>query len=117
MRKRAGVVILAAALCAAEAGAAARVTFERTIPAAQNPVSATDLTLIYAIGDNDRISTFLDSFIDQANRSEVLRLLELSEEERGVLRGPLDAAKIAKLRKRFPAEIYVRVTAFTCRSV
>ena len=98
-------MIIAAALCTSTAGAASRIAFERTIPAPQNPSAATDFALIYAIGDSDRIKTFLDSFIDQTNRSGSVRLNDATAE---VVRG--------SMRPRFPADVLVRVTSFTCRS-
>lgn len=53
---------------------AARITFERVIPAPHDLGGAQDLAVVSAIGDNDRISTFLDVFLDQTNRSGTLRV-------------------------------------------
>jgi hypothetical protein len=105
MAIRAVAVVIAAALCAQTAAAASRIAFERTIPAPQNPSAVTDFALVYAIGDNDRIKTFLDSFIDQTNRSGTVRLNDATSEN---VRNAM--------RTRFPADLYIRVTAFTCRT-
>jgi hypothetical protein len=97
MRIRA-VWMVATLLCTQTAAAASRIAFERTIPAPQNPKGASDLALSYAIGDSDRIETFLDSFVDQTNRSGTVRLLDATN------------------ATRFPFDVQVRVTSFTCRS-
>src|SRR5688572_81781 len=89
--------VVAASLCVPVAGAP-RLTFERTIPPPLNLSGATDLAVVYAIGDSDRIGMFLDTFIDQTNRAGVLRVID------GTAPGP------------DTAEVFIRIASFTCRT-
>jgi hypothetical protein len=116
MRVHVAAVVIVAALCTNTAFAVSRVTFERTIPAPQNPGAASDLALVYAIGDNQKINTFLDSFVDQTNRSGTVRMADATGDGRSFFRGSLDAATAKRIRRRFPADLYVRVNGFSCRS-
>lgn len=101
-------VVLATALVCLNVRAA-RITFERVVPAPHNIQGAQDLAVVSAIGDNESISTFLDVFIDQTNRSGTLRVYDATS--LGVVS---DAAARRRLRRRFGAQLYVRVTTFTC---
>jgi len=103
-------IALAAALVCVSVRAA-RITFERVMPAPHDLRGAQDLAVVSAIGDNDRITTFLDVFIDQTNRSETLRVHDATS--LGVLSN--EAAR-RRLRRRFGAQLYLRVTAFTCQT-
>lgn len=102
-------IALAAALVCLNVRAA-RLTFERVVPAPHDIRGAQDLAVVSAIGDNDRITTFLDVFIDQTNRSETLRVHDATS--LGVLSN--EAAR-RRLRRRLGAQLYLRVTAFTCQ--
>jgi hypothetical protein len=86
---------------------AARVSFERII-AAPLDLNAQDLAVIYAMGDNDRIFTFVDSFIREANQPGTLRVHDATGIDReSALRG---------FRRRYGAQVYLRVTAFSCNT-
>ena len=67
--------VVAALLCVPVMGAP-RLTFERTVPPPLSLGGATDLAVVYAIGDSDRIGMFLDTFIDQTNRAGLLRVID-----------------------------------------
>lgn len=103
-------IALAAALVCLNVRAA-RITFERVVPAPHDLRGAQDLAVVSAIGDNDRITTFLAVFIDQTNRSETLRVQDATS--LGVV--SISAAR-RRLRRRFGAQLYLRVTAFTCQT-
>ena len=64
---RLGFACAIAVFAASSALASARITFERTItPPRSLGSNVQDLLIAYAIGDNDRIATFIDVFLDQA---------------------------------------------------
>src|SRR5476649_316477 len=73
-------------LAASSAVASSRLTFDRTIPAPRSLGRVEDLLITYAIGDNDRIATFIDVFIDQTNREGTLRVLDPTTVERSTVR-------------------------------
>jgi hypothetical protein len=103
-------IALATALVCLNVGAA-RITFERVVPAPHDLRGAQDLAVVSAMGDNDRITTFLDVFIDQTNRSETLRVHDATS--LGVVS---NAASRRRLHRMFGAQLYLRVTAFTCQT-
>jgi tetratricopeptide (TPR) repeat protein len=102
-------------LTASTAMAASRLTFERTIPAHQSLGGAEDLVITYAISDNDKISTFLDVFLDQTNRSGTLRVLDATEEKT-----PARKRRMRKQTKEIPshyrADATLRINSFTCQT-
>lgn len=101
--------IVTALVCLNTQGA--RITFERVIAAPHDLGGAQDLAVISAIGDNDRISTFLDVFLDQTNRSGTLRVHDATS-----LSVVTDEAARRRVRRRYGAQLYLRVVAFTCRT-
>ncbi|MEO8034346.1 MAG: tetratricopeptide repeat protein [Acidobacteriota bacterium] len=88
-----------------------RVDFIRTV-LPPHDLKTDDVALIYAIGDSDKINTFLDVFYDKASRE--LRI------DNAIDRGPHfigsrpDEATLKFLRKRHPAAVYVGFNVFTC---
>ena len=109
-----GSMLLAATFCAATGSAASRLTFDRTIRPPQSLGSGADIAVVYAIGDNEKINTFLDSFVDQANRSGTLRLLDATGEGRIFSGGRIDEKAAKRLRRSYPVDVYARIAAFTC---
>lgn len=53
-----------------------RISFERILPAATSP-GAEDIAIVHAIGDQASIETFVEVFVDQVNKSEILRMRDL----------------------------------------
>jgi hypothetical protein len=102
-------------LTVSTAVAASRLTFERTIPAHQNLGGAEDLVITYAISDTDKISTFLDIFLDQTNRSGTLRVLDGTEEKT-----PARKRRLRRQTKEIPphyrADATLRINSFTCQT-
>lgn len=112
MRTRVTCIAVAIAFSGLLAEAATpRVDFIRTeLPA--HDLKTDDVALIYAIGDSDKINTFLDVFYDKASRE--LRI------DNAIDRGPHfigsrpDEATLKFLRKRHPAAVYLGFSVFTC---
>ncbi len=75
-------------------GASPRITFERIVPAPHD-VGGEDLAIVQAIGDAASIETFVDIFVEQVNKSNVLRLRD-------------------SRRSTGPADAYLNVKTFTC---
>lgn len=94
-------MFLTAALlvCTAVAAAPPRISFQRVLAAPHNPSGAEDIAIVYAIGDNARIATFLDAFLDYGNRSGSLRMYDA-----------------VALKRKVRADLHLRVNAFACRT-
>lgn len=106
--------VCALVVLAAPAGATSRLTFERTVPARQSLGGAEDLLITYAIGDNDKISTFLDTFIEQTNRSGTLRVVDVTRIEHSQERSHRWRRVPRYIEQRTPADGFLRIEAFTC---
>ena len=107
-------VILAVALGMALAHpllAAARVTFIRIIPPQHDLRPAERIAVISAIGDSDKIGTFVDHLVGYAGRSGTLRVENAVENNQHAV---LDEASLKILRRRHPADAYLGVSIFTC---
>ncbi len=101
-------------LVSASALASSRLNFERTVPAPYSLGRAEDLLISYAIGDNDKISTFIDVFIDQANREGTLRVLDPMTVERSTERSRRWRKPPKYVEHRYRADAYLRIDAFRC---
>jgi tetratricopeptide (TPR) repeat protein len=96
--------------------AASRVVFERTIPAHQNLGGAQDLVITYVISDNDKISTFMDVFLDQTNRAGTLRVLDATVEKTPARPRRLTRRRPPKeIPQQYRADAMIRINAFTCQ--
>jgi hypothetical protein len=82
-----------------ELAAAGRLTFDRIhrAPRDLGPVDA--VALVYAIGDSDSISTFLDSFLYSTNQAGTLRVYD-----------------VRNVRRVRPTAVSLRVSEFHCDS-
>lgn len=96
---------------------AARLTFERTVAARHDLAGAQDLLITFAIADNEKISTFLNVFIDQANRSDTLRIVDATRIEHSTERSHRWRKAPKYVEQRSPADAFIRVQAFTCRTM
>src|ERR1700730_12094174 len=107
MRRTARVLLLQA-IFASAALADPRITFMRRIPPPHSLSPAEDLALIYAIGDNQSIRTFLDIFLDHANRSSsALRLTDVTN--RQFVGHRPDEKVLERLRRQYKADAYVAI--------
>lgn len=75
-----------------------RVTFERLIPAPYDLGQAEEVAITGAIGDTASIELLVEQIIEQTGRAGTLRVFD------------------ARRRKNEPADAYLSVRAFTCRS-
>lgn len=94
-----------------------RITFARTIPAAQDLGHAEEVAILYAIGDSDRLPELLEIFTERVNESHILRLRDTTLGGRrftSIAERP-DTATIEKLRRAEPADAYLGLKEFTCR--
>jgi len=94
-----------------------RISFVRTIPAPHDLGSVEEAAILYAIGDNQLLADFLDSFTGRVNDSNVLRLRDttLGGHRFTSIGEKPDAATIEKIRRAEPADVYLGVKEFTCR--
>ncbi len=110
-RTRIFAVMFAAALAPALSAAPARVTFVRTIRPAHD-LNAEKVTVVYAIGDNQNVTLFVDDFVEFASRGGTLRV-ENAVDNNQHLRG-FSEASLRALRREHPADVYVGVSLFSC---
>lgn len=96
----------------AAALAAPRIAFVRIVPAPHDLGAQNTIALIYAIGDSDRIDTFVDVFSDHAGRE--LHFESAIEHRQHLLGNRIDEAAFAKMRREHPADVYLGVNQFTC---
>jgi hypothetical protein len=106
MNARRIIIAIAIALQCAAAFAAARLNFTRTIAATHDLRPAQHVAVISAIGDNDKITVFLEDFLDRTNRNG-MRFESVADTTQ-------DATE---LRRRHPADAYLGVNQFTCEPI
>src|SRR5260370_9869497 len=112
MNARTCCIALAMALLASLALAGSpRISFVRTIPPAHDLGSST-VALIYAIGDSDKINTFVDVFVDHANRT--LRIENDIERRQHLVGQQIDEATFRTIHREHPADLYLGINIFTC---
>ena len=95
---RAPIAMLLSLLAAPLVLAAPRISFERLLPAPHDLGKTEELALVYAIGDNIKVESFIDRFIEQTNRSGILRMR--------------DARRVRDTK----AEAYVSIKSYTCET-
>ena len=93
---------------------AARIVFDRIVPARVSLRGAQDLLVTYAIGDNEKIATFLDTLVEQANRSDTLRVVDVTHIEHSTERSHRWRRVPRYVEQRTPADAFLRVETFTC---
>lgn len=111
-------LLFALAFTAASAGvphvaAPPRVAFVRTMTPLHD-LGGTEVVIIYALGDTQKLDTFVDTFLDRTNRSEALRIsAEVNHMRRAAGEHP-DPITIARIRREHPADVYLGISHFTC---
>jgi tetratricopeptide (TPR) repeat protein len=108
--------VCALILLAATPASAARLTFERIVPARHDLGGAQSLLITFAIADNDKISTFLNTFIEQTNRDDTLRVIDVTRIEHSPERSHRWRRAPRYIEQRSPADAFVRVEMFTCQT-
>jgi tetratricopeptide (TPR) repeat protein len=101
------------AVFAAAASGGVRVSFTRTIPAAHE-LAGHNVAVIYAIGDNEKVTSFLDVFLEHLNRSEGYRADDATHGTQHIHADVPDEAAFLKLRREHPADAYIGINHFTC---
>jgi hypothetical protein len=79
--------------------AAGRVTFDRIHPARRDVGRAADIALVYALGDSDSITTFIDVFLYETNQAGTLRVYD-----------------VRHVNRARPTAVALRVGEFRCHS-
>jgi tetratricopeptide (TPR) repeat protein len=113
MRSRLFAVVLFA--MAGSVSAAPRISFVRRIPAPHDLAPAERVAVIYAIGDSDKVQTFVERFVDDVQRAGTLRIVNAVENNHHY--ASFDGKALAALRHDHPAEAYLGVNRFTCSGV
>ncbi len=88
------------------------VAFVRVIPAPHDLSPAKSIAVIYAIGDNQKITTFVETFVEYVDRSRTLRVENAVEDNQHLSR--FDGVALKRLRREHPADAYVGIGLFTC---
>ena len=92
-----------------------RISFERLVPAPHDLGKARELSVIYALGDSDKLALFLDVLTAEDERAELVISNSTRHKQHFITSTP-SADTIAELRKLHPADAYLGVKAFTCRA-
>lgn len=90
-----------------------RIVFERVIPAPYSLGEAERATVIYAIGDNDKIATFLEALVTDTAEAR-LRIDDATRHQQHFLAERVEPATIRGLQRQYPSDAYLGVKAFTC---
>jgi tetratricopeptide (TPR) repeat protein len=88
------------------------VAFVRVVPAPHDLSPAKSIAVIYAIGDNQKITTFVENFVEYVDRSRTLRVENAVENNQHLT--TFDGAAMKRLRHDHPADAYVGIGLFTC---
>jgi len=94
----------------------ARIDFMRRIPA-QYDLNANEVAIIYGIGDNDSVETFVTEFADRTNRSGPLHLSDVTAHGAHFIGQKPDERTIQRLKREHRADAYMGVNRFTCDAV
>ncbi len=110
---RRSTALLTAVLLPVVAAAAPRINFIRPITPL-HPLGGERAAILYAIGDSDKIDTFLDELTDRANRAGTLKLENAVEHRQHYVSPTTDEATLRRIRHDHPADVYLGINAFTC---
>lgn len=108
-------LLAATALCAAASGAQ-RVTFVRTV-AADHAVPGDEVVILYALGDNEQVRTFVDVLVDRLNRNRAIPINDVTQQKNHIVGDHVDESHLRKIRRDHPADAYLGVNRFTCESL
>ncbi len=94
------------------AGAAARLAFTRVVPAPHDLTPAERIAVFYAIGDSQKVTAFVERFVEYVGRGGTLRIENAVEDNQHL--AAVDEAALKRLRREHPADAYIGVSLFTC---
>lgn len=109
------LTIVAAAVLTPALIAAPRINFTRTLPPRQD-IGGDHSAVIYALGDNDKVSTFVDVFLTHTNREGILRVDDAIDRGRHLIGERPTETTIRQLNHQYPADVYLGINHFTCES-
>ena len=115
MRSALRFAIATSLALAVSAAAAPRISFVRTIPAVHE-LPGERVAFIYAIGDSDVVRTFVDVFVERANRNRAVPIEDATERGNHVVGDHADTQIVRRVRREHPADVYIGVNRFTCES-
>jgi tetratricopeptide (TPR) repeat protein len=90
------------------------ISFTRIVPASHDLAPAQTIAVIYAIGDNQNVTTFVEDFVDYVERARTLRIENAVENNKNL--ASFDGADFKRLRRQHPADAYIGINVFTCTS-
>lgn len=107
------VAFTAASAAVPHVPAPPRVAFVRTMTPLHD-LGGSEVVIIYALGDTQKLDTFVDTFLDRTNRSEALRIsADVNHMRRASGEHP-DPLMIRRLRREHPADVFLGISHFTC---
>jgi len=112
---RSGLLLAAMLVATVPIVSAPRITFVRTLPAVHDLGRANHLTVLYAIGDNQAVSTFVDVLIDHSNRSGPLRVDDATNHGSHAVGERPDDAERRRILREHPADLYLGINRFSCQ--
>ncbi|HEV7920887.1 MAG TPA: tetratricopeptide repeat protein, partial [Thermoanaerobaculia bacterium] len=110
------ILLILAALASAPLAAAPRVSWMRTVPAAHDLGGADHIAVLYAVSDSDKVATFVDIFVDHANRSGMVHVDDVTNHGHHVIGERPDAEVRKRIKREHPADLYIGVNQFSCSS-
>jgi len=110
---RRSAALLTAVLLPVVAAAAPRINFVRSIPPL-HPLGGERVALLYAMGDSDKIDTFVEELTDRANRGGTLKLENAVQHHQNLVTSMTDEATMRRIRRDHPADVYLGINAFSC---
>src|SRR3954447_25654951 len=88
-----------------------RITFMRTMAPAHDLAPAESLAVIYAIGDSNKVESFVEHFVDLVARAGVIHIANAVENNHHML---VDDQSLRMVRREHPADAYLGINRFTC---
>ena len=108
--KRACAAVLVFATAAFAAGA--QISFTRVASSPYSFQPGQRIALVYAIGDHQAVATFVDDFVDDVDRAGTLRIENAVGDNQHL--AAFEGRDFRRLRRQYPADKYVGVSAFAC---
>src|SRR3954470_18205924 len=99
------------------ASAADRIDYMRHVPARYDLANASEIAILYGIGDNDSVETFVSEFAEHTNRAGPIHLADVTAHGAHFIGQKPDDRTIQKLKRENRADAYMGVTRFTCEFV
>ena len=97
--------------------AAPRIAFVRTLPA-RHAIGGERAAVIYALGDNDKVTTFVEVFLAHTNREgSIIRVDDAVDRSRHLFGERPTEQQIRHLNHDHPADVYLGINHFSCDTV